>query len=65
MDLADILKYIPPTNIALLLVIFWLFRCIEKKDKLLQELGNLIHRNTDVTNNLASLVSILIQGRRV
>ena len=65
MNWAEILALIPPTNIALLVVVIWLFRCLEKKDKMVQELGNLISANSEATCKLSTLVSILVSGRRV
>jgi hypothetical protein len=64
MDWTEILTLIPPTNIALLIVIIWLFRCIDRKDKMVQELGNLISSNSEATCKLSTLISVLVNGRR-
>jgi hypothetical protein len=65
MSWTEILVLIPPTNLALLVVIIWLFRCLERKDKMVQELGSLISANSEATCKLSTLVSILVNGRRV
>ena len=64
MDWTEILTLIPPTNIALLVVIIWLFRCLERKDKMVQELGNLISANSEATCKLSAFISVLVNGRR-
>jgi hypothetical protein len=64
MSWTEILTLLPPTSIALLVVIIWLFKCLERKDKMVQELGILISANSEATCKLSTLVSILVSGRR-
>lgn len=65
MNWAEIFQYIPPTNVALLVVIIWLFRCLERKDKMLNDLGLLIGENSQTMCKLSTLISVLVNGRRV
>ena len=64
MNWTEIFQYIPPTNVALLIVVIWLFRCLEKKDKMVQEMGSLISGNSEAVGKLSTLISILVSGRR-
>ena len=64
MNWTEIFQYIPPTNVALLVVIIWLFRCLDKKDKMVQEMGSLISGNSEAVGKLSTLISILVSGRR-
>ena len=64
MNWTEIITIIPPTNVALLIVIIWLFRAAERKDRMVQELGNLISANSEAVCKLSTLISILVSGRR-
>ena len=64
MNWTEILQIIPPTNIALIIVIIWLFRVVERKDRMVQELGNMISANSEAVCKLSTLISILVSGRR-
>ena len=64
MNWTEIITIIPPTNVALLIVIIWLFRAMERKDRMVQKLGNLISANSEAVCKLSTLISILVSGRR-
>ena len=60
MNWAEIFQYVPPTNIALLAVIVLMFRASDKKDKLIERLGDIVHRNSEVTSNQAVMIKTLV-----
>ena len=64
MNWSEIFQYIPATNVALLVVIIWLFRCLEKKDKMLTSLGDQVHENSNATCKLSALISVMVGDRR-
>ena len=63
-EFAKIIEYIAPSNIALLIVIFLLFRAMEKKDTLIERLGERITKNSVVTKEMSTLIGVLVNGRR-
>jgi hypothetical protein len=59
----EIFQLIPPTNIALLIVIVLLFRALDKRDRVLDKLGAIIHKNSEVTSNQATMIQTMLGGR--
>ena len=51
MNWPEIFQYVPPTNVALLIVILIQFYASDKKDKMIERLGDIVHRNSEVTTN--------------
>lgn len=63
MDWSEIIKIVPPSNIVSLIVIVLMFRAAEKKDKIIERLGNIVHHNSEVTSNQTTLLNTLLGGR--
>jgi hypothetical protein len=61
MNWSEIFTIVPPTNVALLIVICLLFRALDKKDRVIDKLGTIVHRNSEVTNSQATMIQTLLQ----
>jgi len=62
--LSKIIEHIPPTDITLILVIGFLCWLLDRKDKLLKELGDSVNKNSLVTKEFSTLLRVLVTGRR-
>jgi len=63
MNWPEIFKYVPPTNVALLIVILIQFYASDKKDKMIERLGDIVHRNSEVTTNQSTMIQTLLGAR--
>jgi len=63
MNWPEIFQYIPPTNVALLIVILIQFYASDKKDKMIERLGDIVHRNSEVTTNQSTMIQTLLGAR--
>lgn len=55
----ELIIYLPPIAVVLLVVIWWLFKSIERRDKLLSD-G--LAENTKILTTLTTLIDVMVHG---